>query len=56
MPWVSIHDYDNGCVKIIEYDDTIEDVELEIVSPNAGKEYEWMCMERLNLVINPDLQ
>jgi hypothetical protein len=56
--FVSIHDYDNGRVVIVEYDgDTVEDVEEEIVKPNSGgKEYEWMCMDRLNVVINPDLQ
>lgn len=57
MAYVSIHDYTNAKVNIVKYDDTIEDVEEEIVKPNSGGgDYEWMCMDRLNLVINPDLQ
>jgi hypothetical protein len=54
MAWVSIHDYTNGSVSIIEYDNSIEDIEEEIVKPNSGGgNYEWMCMENLSLSVKP---
>lgn len=52
MPWVSIHDYTNAAVLIVEYDESVVDVEEEVVKPEVkGCEYEWMCMSGLNLVV-----
>lgn len=51
MAWVSIHDYTLGKVLLIEYDDFIKDVEEEVVKELVSGEYEYMCMNDLNLEI-----
>ena len=51
MPFVSIHDYNEGKVIVVEYDDSITDVEKEVVQPLVSGQYEYMCMNKLKLEV-----
>ena len=48
MAWVSINDYAQGKVLLVEYKDTIKNVEEDVVRQYVtSSNYEWMCMNSL---------
>lgn len=53
MPFVTILDFVNGEVIIKEYDDSIEDVETEVVNKiTSHSDILFMCTDTLKLSIN----